>query len=196
MILSLAFALPLLAAILCLALNRVVDTRWLGFGASAVMLLVMALLLMAQSRGGLMLRERPWLELEDQTLLLALGYDAASLPLALLVAGGGVVTLLALALALPARLRAYGGLVAALALLLDATLIGLATRETLLLPLAWAALPLLGFVALRASGGQVGVQTLPLGLLSNLLGAIILLGATLSARFAGAGFATPGVALS
>ena len=42
-------------------------------------------------------------------------------------------------------------------------------------------MPLLGFAALRASGGQEAAQQVPIGLLANLLGALLLLGGFLSA---------------
>ena len=189
------FLIPLLAALLALALNRLIATRWLGVASAAALLASAAALIIASNRGTLLPIAQPWLTLDNQTITLTLAYDAASLPLAVLVTAGGALAVLALALALPAHLRGYSGLIAAVMLALGATLIGIATSEPLLLPLAWAALTLLAFVALRASGGQTN-QPLPVGLLANLLGAVFLLGGALSVRFGGAGGDLPPVALA
>ncbi|MBC8163403.1 MAG: hypothetical protein H7Z42_19520 [Roseiflexaceae bacterium] len=192
--LLLAFAPPLFTAVLCLGLNRVVATRALGFGAALALLASAALLLVATMRGAVLF-ERPWMQLNGPPIQLSLALDAASLPAALLVATGGAVCLLALALALPPKLRGFGGLIASLLLLLTTTLLGLALREVLLLPLVWAALPLLGFVTHRASGGQADAQILPAGMLANLLGAIVLLGAGLSAQSGAAEAVAPQIGL-
>lgn len=195
MVLFSAFILPLLIALLCLALNRVVATRLLGYAAAAALLASALLLAVAGGRNELALFERLWMGVENQTFSVSLAFDQASLPFAVLVAAGGAVCMLALALALPARLREFGGLIAVLLVLLVATLVGLALREAVMLPLIWAALPILSFVARRASGGQADSQALPVGLLGNLFGALMLLGAALSTQFREAGAAVPDVAL-
>ncbi len=184
--LILVFVLPLVAALLSLALNRVLSTRVIGLVAAGALALTTFLLLTARL-DALSITQREWLTFETQTIPLTLTIDAARRPLAVLVAGGGALAILALALALPAGLRGFGGLVAALLLLLDAAIGGIALQEALLLPFAWAAIALLSFAAVRASGGQAAAQSLPLGLIGGLLGAVLLLGSTLSIGIAGAG---------
>ncbi|HEY3232849.1 MAG TPA: hypothetical protein VGJ87_26695, partial [Roseiflexaceae bacterium] len=95
--LALIFTLPFAAALLCLALNRVVSTRWLGIEAAGALLLAAGALLLAPPP--LALAGRVWVMLGDRPVLLALGLDAASRPFALLVLAGGALALLALALA-------------------------------------------------------------------------------------------------
>jgi hypothetical protein len=176
----LIFALPFAVALLCLGLNRVVQTRWLGLAAAGALLLAAGALLLAPQP--LALPERIWATLGDYPVRMALTLDAAGRPLALLALAGGALALLALALALPPDLRGFGGLFAALLLALPATVAGIANQEPLLLPFAWALTALLGFAALRASGAQAGSDTLPISLLGGLGGALLLLAA-----------ATPGV---
>jgi hypothetical protein len=48
---NLVFILPLLAALLCLVLNRAAPTRWLGIGAAAALLVCGAVLVFARLRG-------------------------------------------------------------------------------------------------------------------------------------------------
>jgi multicomponent Na+:H+ antiporter subunit A len=182
------FALPLIAALLCMALNRIAPTRWLGIGAAGALLLAAGALLLAPSP--LVLPTRIWAAPGEQPVHLALAFDAASRPFALLALCGGALALLALALALPRDLRGFGGLFVALLLALLAVVAGLANQEPVLLPFAWALAALLGFVALRASGTITSVGALPLGLLAGLTSALLLVGATLVPAVA-----TPGAAL-
>ncbi|KAB8144554.1 hypothetical protein F8S13_06710 [Chloroflexia bacterium SDU3-3] len=195
MIALLIFTLPLLAMIACLALNRLVDTRVLGLGGAAVMLIAAGLMVMQREQGDGTLLTQPWISLDGQDMVATLRLDAANTPLALVVALGGALALAALALALPAKLRGYGSMIAALLMLFVTTLTGLVLQDMLLGVIPWAALPLLGFIALRSSGGQNEAQELPVGLLGNLLGAVMLLGALLSVRFAPVGTAVPGMTL-
>src|SRR5262245_58544144 len=109
------FALPLIAALLCMALNRMVSTRWLGIGAAGV-LLAAGLLLFASSPPPLSVQT--WTLPGEQPVVLTLAFDATSRPFALLAFGGGGLVLLGLALALPRDLRGFGGLPAALLLIL------------------------------------------------------------------------------
>jgi len=185
---ALIFAFPFIAALLCMALNRIVPARWLGIGAAGALLLGVGTLLFAPSP--LALPTQIWAALGEQPVYLALVFDAASRPFALLALGGGALALLALALALPGDLRGFGGLFAALLLALLAVIAGLANHEPVLLPFAWTLATLLGFVALRASGTTDRANTLPLGLLAGLTGALLLVGATLVPAIA-----TPGAAL-
>src|SRR5688572_3229620 len=108
--LILAFALPLIAALICLALNQAAATRLLGIAAALASILSAALLIAAWQRGERTLPEMTWSILDNQSIRLALGFDSASLPLAVLATAGGGVCLLSLALSLPASLRGFGGL--------------------------------------------------------------------------------------
>lgn len=204
--LILAFALPLVVALICLALNRTVATRLLGVTAALACVLSAALLAAAWQKGERTLPEATWTILDNQAIRLALGFDNASLPLAVLATAGGGICLLGLALSLPASLRGFGGLLAALLLILDATLAGLGTLDgfvTLnelapqapLLPFSWAMVAILGFIALRSSGMQTPDQDQPLGLVGGLIGALGLLGATLDARFSGTGLTASTIAV-
>src|SRR5689334_22091821 len=89
----LTFALPFAAALLCLGLNRAVPTRWLGIGAAGALLVAAGALLVATLP--LALAERIWATLGERPVRLALGFDAASRPFALLALGGGALALLA-----------------------------------------------------------------------------------------------------
>jgi formate hydrogenlyase subunit 3/multisubunit Na+/H+ antiporter MnhD subunit len=172
----LTFALPFAAALLCLGLNRLVATRWLGVGAAGALVLAAGSLLGASERA---LPALTWAALGEQTVRLALAFDAASLPLAVLALCGGAFALLTLALTLPSDLRGFGGLFAALLLAVLATIAGLALQQPLLLPFAWSLAALFGFASLRASGTMAEVDRLPLGLLAGLAGALLLIGAAL-----------------
>jgi formate hydrogenlyase subunit 3/multisubunit Na+/H+ antiporter MnhD subunit len=190
--LVLIFGLPFLAALLCLGLNRTIPTRWLGVGAAAACLLAAGTLLLAQLPLGL--PEHTWVLLDERAVRLALDLDAADRPFIVLALGGGGLALLALALALPASLRGFGGLFAALLISLLAMSAALADQEPLLLSFAWAVLALLHFITLRASGTTVGADGLPTTLLGGLLGALLLLAAALAARSAApAALATPAI---
>jgi multicomponent Na+:H+ antiporter subunit A len=151
--LLLALALPLAAIIACLALSRVVASRWLGIGAAGALLVLAGVLGALRSTGlPIVLAERDWLVIGGRAVRLLLRLDAAGWPLALLALLGGALALAALALALPHDLRGFGGLLAALLCVPLATVLGLATAEPLLLPFAWMLSALAGFLALRASG--------------------------------------------
>ena len=179
--LILVFILPLLAALLCLALNQVVATRWLGAGASAVMLLGGGALLYARLRTGLPLPlyEHTWIAVEQQTIAVALVLDQANWALALLALAGGGMALLALALALPRNLRGFGGLFAAAELALLAVTAGLVDQNMLFLPFLWATAALMSFLALRSSGALSSSDAPTVVLLAGLWGGLVLLGAAL-----------------
>lgn len=179
--LILVFILPLIAALLCLALNQVVATRWLGIGTSAVVLIGAAALLYARLRAGLpvSLYEHAWVALEQQTIVVALRLDQANWALALLALAGGGLALLALALALPHNLRGFGGLFATADLALLAVAAGLVDQQQLFLPFLWATAALLSFLALRSSGALARSDAPAIVLLAGLWGALVLLGAAL-----------------
>jgi formate hydrogenlyase subunit 3/multisubunit Na+/H+ antiporter MnhD subunit len=175
------FILPLLIALLCLALDRRVPTRRLGITAAAALLVCSAGLLVARMQGQLplVLINRTWMELDDRTIPILLVLDLANWLFVLLALAGGGLSLLALALAIQPTVRGFGGLFAAALLALSAVAAGLANQNAILLPFMWALVALLGFLTLRASGTFSGSDAPLLVLLGGLAGALITLGAAL-----------------
>jgi multicomponent Na+:H+ antiporter subunit A len=176
------FALPLLVALLCLALSDRVPSRWLGIGAAAALLACGMALLIARLTGRLPLAlvDRAWLALNDHTFMLTLVCDAANWGFVLLALGGGGLALLALALAVPPNVRGFGGLFAAALLALVVVAAGLTNRDATLLPFLWALAALLIFLALRSSGALAGSDAPMIVLLAGLGGALLAMGAVLS----------------
>jgi Ni,Fe-hydrogenase III large subunit len=74
------FILPLLIALLCLALDRRVPTRRLGITAAAALLVCSAGLLVARMQGQLplVLINRTWMALDDRTIPILLVLDLAN----------------------------------------------------------------------------------------------------------------------
>src|SRR5262245_7881883 len=168
--LVLVFILPLLAALLCLALNRAVPTRLLGMGAALALLIGGLALLVAQSRGGPPPPlDYTWVVLDERPVRLTLRIDDISWPFVLLVLGGGALGVLTLAFAVPPELRGFGGLFAAVALALMAVVAGLINQDPLLLPFIWVLASLLVFIALRASGALAGREAPLILVLAGLL---------------------------
>jgi NADH:ubiquinone oxidoreductase subunit 4 (subunit M) len=176
------FALPPIAALLCLALSDRLPARWLGIGAAAALLACGVALLSARitNRLPLTLVDHDWLALDDYTFTLTLVCDAANWGFVLLTLGGGGLALLALALAVPPNVRGFGGLFAAALLALLVVAAGLVNRDATLLPFLWALAALLIFLALRASGALAGADAPMMVLMGGLGGALLALGAALS----------------
>src|SRR5690348_6053125 len=97
--LALVFTLPLIAALLCMALSYRVPARWLGVGAAAALLISGVALLVARlsEQLPLALIDRAWLAFEERAVSLTLVFDAANWGFALLVLAGGGLAVLALA---------------------------------------------------------------------------------------------------
>jgi formate hydrogenlyase subunit 3/multisubunit Na+/H+ antiporter MnhD subunit len=176
------FALPLITALLCLALSDRVPARWLGIGAAAALLACGLALLSTRMAGQLpqTLLDRAWLALDQRTFVLTLVCDAANWGFVLLSLGGGGLALLALALAVPTTVRGFGGLFAAALLALLAVAAGLTNRDATLLPFLWALAALMIFLALRASGALAGSDAPMIVLMAGLGGALLALGAVLA----------------
>lgn len=179
--LVLIITLPFLVALACLSLNQAVPTRRLGLVASGTLLAYGVALLVARVRGGLPidLAEFTWMVIDDQPLMLVLRFDALSWAFSLAALLGGGLSLLVLALALPAGLRGFGGLFAAAELAIVVVVAGLANFNAALLPFAWALVSLLAFLALRASGALTGSDAPVIVLLAGMCSALVLLGAVL-----------------
>ncbi len=187
------FALPLIAALLCLALSNRVPARRLGIAAATALLACGVALLSARMTGRLPLAlvDRTWLALNDRTFALALVFDAANWGFVLLALCGGGLALLALALAMPPNVRGFGGLFASALLALAVVVAGLANRDATLLPFLWALAALLIFLALRASGALAGSDAPMIVLMAGLGSALLALGAVLAMSVAPLGVAPP-----
>ena len=185
------FALPLIAALLCLALSDRVPARRLGIGAAVALLACGLALLIARLTGRLPLTlvDRAWLTLDDRIFTLALVCDAANWGIVLLALCGGGLTLLSLSLAVPPTVRGFGGLFTSALLALLVVAAGLANRDAALLPFLWALAALLSFLALRASGALARSDAPMIVLLAGLGGALLALGAVLAMSVAPLGVA-------
>ena len=174
--------LPLIVALLCLALSNRVPARWLGIAAATALFAGGVALLSARVTGQLplVLVDRTWLALDDRTFKLTIVCDAANWGFVMLALGGGGMALLALALAVPPNVRGFGGLFAAALLTLTAVAAGLANRDATLLPFLWALAALLIFLALRASGALAGSDAPVIVLIAGLGGALLAIGAVLA----------------
>jgi NADH:ubiquinone oxidoreductase subunit 2 (subunit N) len=185
----LIFALPLFAALLCLALSSRAPARWLGILAAASLLISGVALLVARLIGRLPLEliDRVWLSFDQRVVSLTLVFDAANWGFGLVGLAGSGLALLALALAVPRNVRGFGGLFAAALLAICAVVAGLANRDATLLPFLWALAALLIFVALRASGALSGSDAPMIVLMAGLGGALLALGALLAMPAAAVG---------
>lgn len=175
---ALIFAIPFVAALLCMGLNQLVPTRWLGLGAAVALLITLGVLWAAELP--LTLPVRSWNTSDEQSLDLVLTFNAANRPFMLLTLGGGALALTALALALPRDIKGFGGLFAPILLLQMTVIAGLANQTPLLLPVAWALISLLGFLALQASGSFGTTNAFPVNVLAGFAGSLLLVGATLT----------------
>lgn len=173
------FSALLVAALLCLLLNRRVPTRWLGFVSAFACAAAALLLLVTPSWEALTLPRQAWATLDGRVIWLALQLDQLTWPVSLVLTLGSALTLVRLAITLPASLRGFGGLFAALLLFDAAVLAGLSLQDLTLLPFFWALAALLGFSALRASGA-FATDGLPRSLLAGLGGALVLVSAVLA----------------
>lgn len=189
-----ALILPLIAAGVCLALNRTVASRWLGFAAAGSLAVAGAALLAARVSSGLpiVLIERDWLVIGEQTVRLRLRLDGLSWIPALIALHGGALALAALALAFPRDLRGFGGLLAALLLAPVATATGVANTDPLLLPFPWTVAALSSFVALRASGALSGSASPLVVLAAGAGGALVALAAAILPLVAAPGVISAG----
>ncbi len=179
------FGLPLLIALLCLALNQRVTTRLLGILSAAGLLVSGALLVGAVAQNDLSLVTYDWATLDGLSLLLSFTFDGLTLPLALVLTFGGALTMAVVALSLPAQVRGFGGLIAALTVTIVSTLLGISLSESILLPFSWALVAVMSFITLRQSGPQAQGARLPLALLAGVVGALSLLGTALATQVPG-----------
>lgn len=187
----LIFTLPLVAIFLSLSLNRLVQTRVLAIVSASVFAVTSILLFVGRSHDMLAWSVYQWMTLDNQGVQLSLNLSGSNWPLALVVTGGGAVSLLGLAVAFPPAVRGFGGLLASLSMVLWMALLGLAIEHAFLLPIAWGLLTLFCFTTMRSSGSQSETPTLPLTFMAGLISAIVLLGTVLTMQLGGIG-AVPG----
>jgi hypothetical protein len=147
MMLLIVLSLPLVAALLCLALNRRVPTRFLGIGAAVA-------------------------QLATAGLLFILAPDEPNLGLVLLASFAYAIALLGVALALGNTLRGFGGLVATLLLLSTSVYMAL-LLSTEWLALALSIAVLISFAALRAARVSSPPDQMPLALIGGLLAVLL-----------------------
>ncbi len=194
--LTLIFILPLSAALICLALSRLIPTRWLGIGASIAMLAAGGILL---DRGRVELPltviNHTWAMIGDLPIHLGLRFNAANWPFALLTLFGGGLAIFALSMSLSHDLRGFGGLLAALIVSLLATIGGLAIEDLVILPVFWMAGAIGAFITLRASGAFNAQETPLAPVIAGGISALALLGAALLTNETPAGEPLPPIAL-
>lgn len=180
MTLLLAFATLLLGAALCFGLSRVTPTRALGLGAALACFGAGGLALFAPAAP----EAPPWtlLVLGEATFSLSMGLGLGERALAAALLGGGGSALLALAGAIAGPLRGFGAIFGWALLCLTGALLSLAAPPlSLVQPLAWAAVALTGYGALRASGAAVAEEAPPHGLSLGLAASALLMATLLAA---------------
>ncbi|MFQ3661998.1 MAG: proton-conducting transporter membrane subunit [Chloroflexaceae bacterium] len=174
MLLTIASSILLLVAALAFGLDRLTPTRSLGFVTGAAMFVAAMLMLLIPARA------------VDQAPVEALviagarfsfwpAPSAGERAVALALLGGGGTMLLGLAGAIPASVRGFGKVFAWATIALAAALASVTTPPfSLVQPVAWSALAIAGYGALRASGITAQDETPPL-MVATGLGASLLL---------------------
>lgn len=181
---SLAFILPLMGVVACLALSRLVASRLIGLVAAATLLLSVILMVAGRFAHDMPLTvvDAVWLAWNDAAWRIALVVDPLGWSMATIVYAGGALGLLGSALALPADLRGFGGLFAALLLALGVAAIGVCSPALPVLAFAPFIAGIAWFVALRSSGALPGSDAPLVLVLSGGFAALILLAMILIAR--------------
>jgi hypothetical protein len=180
----LAFILPLMGVVVCLALSRFVTARLIGLVAAATLLL--SVILMAAGRFTrdipLTVVDAVWLAWSDASWRIALVVDPLGWSMAMIVYAGGALGLLGAALALPSDLRGFSGLFAALLLALGIAAIGACSPTLPVLVFAPIIAGIAWFVALRSSGALPGSEAPLVLLLTGGFAALTLLAMILIER--------------
>lgn len=172
--LFLSVLLPLVVALLCFALNRLLATRLLAIAAAIVLLLGGVMLGFAQPLP-MMLFDMPWLSQNTDPVHLILQLNPASRLIGILLMGGGALAMLTLVLAIPAELRRFGTIPGTLLLLIVATFLGVINQTVLLQPLLWMAATLATSAALRVSGPDTATDAPLIVLLCGSVASVLLL---------------------
>jgi formate hydrogenlyase subunit 3/multisubunit Na+/H+ antiporter MnhD subunit len=174
--LAFVYTLPLLGALICLTLSRLVPTRILGYSAAILCLASGTLLIAAREQGVVGLPPLPIQLFGGGPSEITLLFDPFGWGMALIELSGGALALLGIALRLPPNLRGFGGLFALLLLLIATILVGLSLPPQAL-PFAWLLAALLSFAVVYASGAQPNGAGLPRALLAGMTGGLLLIGA-------------------
>lgn len=185
----LAFILPLMGVVVCLALSRFVASRLIGLVAAATLLLSAILMIAGRFARDLPLivADAAWLVWNDASWRIALVVDPLGWSMAMLVYAGGALGLLGSALALPSDLRGFGGLFAALLLALGMAAIGACSPVLPALAFAPIIAGIAWFFALRVSGALPGSDAPLVLVLTGGFAALILLAIILIERADSAG---------
>lgn len=154
----LAFILPLMGVVACLALSRFVASRLIGLVAAATLILSVILMVAGRFARDLPLTvfDAVWLTWSDASWRMTLVVDPLGWSLAMIVYAGGALGLLGSALALPSDLRGFGGLFAALLLALGIAAVGACSLTLPVLAGAPIIAGIAWFVAWRSSGALPG----------------------------------------
>lgn len=154
----LAFILPLMGMVACLALSRFVASRLIGLVAAATLFLSAILMVAGRFARDLPLTvfDAVWLTWSDASWRMTLVVDPLGWSLAMIVYAGGALGLLGSALALPSDLRGFGGLFAALLLAPGIAAVGACSPGLPVLACAPIIAGIAWFVAWRSSGALPG----------------------------------------
>lgn len=177
----LALMLPLIGAVVCLALDRLVTARLIGLGAAGTLLFGAILMVVARLQGLLpVVVDHTWLQWNDVSFRITLVIDPLGWLLALMALIGGAFTLLGSALAIPPDLRGFGRLFAALIVVPGVAAIGACSPTLPVLAFAPVAAGVAWFVALRSSGVLPGSDAPLVLALSGSAAALFLVAGLLS----------------
>ncbi|WP_296758673.1 hypothetical protein [Roseiflexus sp.] len=173
--------LPLIGAVVCLALDRFVAARLTGLGAVGVLFLCAILMIVARLQGlPPTVFDQPWLQWGDAAFRITLVIDPLGWLLALIAFIGGALALLGSALAIPVDLRGFGRLFAALIVIPGIAAIGACSPALPVLAFAPGVVGIAWFVALRSSGALPGSDAPLVLALSGSAAALFLLAGLLS----------------
>jgi multicomponent Na+:H+ antiporter subunit A len=177
----LAFMLPLIGAVVCLALDRFVAARLTGLGAAGVLFLCAILMIVARLQGlPSTVFDQTWLQWGDASFRITLVIDPLGWLLALIAFIGGALALLGSALAIPPDLRGFGRLFAALIVIPGMAAIGACSLALPMLAFAPGIVGVAWFIALRSSGALPGSDAPLVLALSGSVAALFLLAGLLS----------------
>ncbi|GIW01797.1 hypothetical protein [Roseiflexus sp.] len=181
---SLAFILPLIGVVACLALSRFVASQLIGLVAAATLLLSAILMAAGRFAHGMprTVIDSVWLAWNDLSWRIALIVDPPGWSMAMIVYAGGALGLLSAAWALPSDLRGFGGLFAALLLALVGAATGVSSSSLPVLAFAPVIAGIAWFAALRASGALPGSDAPLVLALTGSFAALILLAILLIER--------------
>lgn len=177
----LALMLPLIGAVVCLALDRFVAARLTGLGAAGTLFFSAILMIVARLQGlPPTVSDYAWLQWGDASFRITLVVDPLGWLLALIAFIGGALALLGSALAISPDLRGFGRLFAAMIVIPGIAAIGACSLALPVLAFAPGVVGVAWFVALRSSGALPGSDAPLVLALSGGMAALFLLAGLLS----------------